>query len=168
MEEYINKIMNKIKGPPVVYNAPAEKPAIVPDFFSKENYIKNIRPDVREGINALALRESTNGKYRINKDDQGPGVHSYGILQMGQPAVDEFYRERKKYGYSGEPMKASNLVGAESDDKQRYMQGIRIQNYMDRKKVDITEAIRKIQNPNDPNYGTSTLNVARGIDKTYK
>ena len=153
-QSFISKLTTNV-GP--TYTRQRQATSTPVDIFSKEHYNKTINPKVREMVEAMALRESTGGKYRINEDDQGVGKHSYGLLQMGQPAVDEFVRKGKKFGYTGGAMKASDLMGPQADQKQKYMQGIRIQEEIGRNGGNLLEATRKIQNPRDADYGTSTL-----------
>lgn len=109
-------------------------------------------PELRKMIDAMAYRESINGQVRINPGDQKDKSHSYGLLHMGQGAVDAWNK------LSGENLKAKDLAGPESDAKQKFIQAFRIDRDMRVNKRDLRGATRYVQNYGEPNYATSSMN----------
>ncbi len=129
-----------------------EKPApLTPEEVMLQKY-NNFSPELRKMIDAMAYNESINGKARINPGDQEDGSDSYGLLHMGQDAVDMWNK------MSGENLKAKDLAGPESDAKQKFIQASRIDRDMRVNKRDLRGATRYIQNWREPNYATSTMN----------
>lgn len=134
--------------------------------LGKETYVRDVpteqelllqkynkfSPELRKMIDAMAYNESINGKARINEGDQKDGSHSYGLLHMGQDAVDMWNKQ------SGENLKAKDLMGPESDAKQKFIQASRIDRDMRVNKRDLRGATRYVQNYGDPEYATSTMN----------
>jgi len=129
-----------------------EKPApLTPEEVMLQKY-NNFSPELRKMIDAMAYNESINGKARINPGDQRDGSDSYGLLHMGQDAVDMWNK------MSGENLKAKDLAGPESDAKQKFIQASRIDRDMRVNKRDLRGATRYVQNYGEPNYATSTMN----------
>lgn len=139
MKDYINGLGKEY------YTAPTDEERMM------EKYNK-FSPELRKMIDAMAYNESVNGKARINKGDQKDGSDSYGLLHMGQDAVDMWNKQ------SGENLRAKDLAGPESDAKQKFIQASRIDRDMRVNKRDLRGATRYVQNFGDPNYATSTIN----------
>ena len=136
-----------------------------PTIQEKTNqYISSLPPDLQKMLNAMALRESINGKVRVNPGDQNVAaigskdLNSYGLLHMGQAAVDVFNnRPKGDLEFVGRDLKAKNLYGPESDPTQKLIQGYRINKYMQKYGKDLFTATKNIQNYREPNYATSTM-----------
>jgi len=124
---------------------------LTPEQDMEEKY-NRFSPELRKMIEAMAYRESMNGKVRVNPGDQKDGSHSYGLLHMGQGALDQWAK------LSGEKLKAKDLAGPESDAKQKFIQASRIDRDMRVNKRDLRGATRYIQNYGEPNYATSSMN----------
>lgn len=119
-------------------------------------------PELRTMIEAMANQESVNGQFREKKGDQADGSNSYGLLHMGQGAVDQWNK------LSGERLKAKDLAGPESDAKQKFIQASRINRDMQVNGRDLMGATRFIQNQGDPNYATTTLNKYKQTGKAVQ
>jgi hypothetical protein len=121
-------------------------------------------PELQKMLSAMAYKESLNGAKRINVNDQniaGVGssdLNSYGLLHMGQSAVDTFNkRPAGQLEFIERNLKAKDLMGPESDLTQKVIQGTRISNYMKKYGKDLFYSTRYIQNAGEPNYATSTM-----------
>ncbi len=123
-------------------------------------------PELRTMIEAMANQESVNGKFREKVGDQRDGSNSYGLLHMGQDAVNEFNKRKKEFGYEGRDLTAKELKN--DDEMQKFIQASRIDRDMKVNGRDLLTATQFIQNPGEANYGTSTLNKYKKTGKAVQ
>jgi len=151
---FLDKVFAKTFGSAPVQAAP--RPAPTQQEIIGEKY-NSFNPELRKMIDAMAYRESVNGKVRVKPGDQKDKTSSYGLLHMGQGAVDEFLKRKQEFGYTGPNFKAKDLQNPESDYLQKFIQASRIKRDMDVNKRDLFSATRYIQNFGEPNYATTTM-----------
>lgn len=136
-----------------------------PTFQEKlQQEYNKFSPELQKMLSAMAYKESLNGTKRINPNDQniaGVGnsdLNSYGLLHMGQSAVDTFNkRPAGQLEFIQRNLTAKGLQGPESDLTQKIIQGTRISDFMKKYNKDLFTATRYKQNPGEPNYATSTM-----------
>ncbi len=152
---FINTL-NKVKALGVdTYKNPSDEEIMA------QKYLK-FSPELRTMIEAMANQESVNGKFREKVGDQADKSNSYGLLHMGQGAVNQWNK------MSGEHLVANELAGPESDAKQKFIQASRIDRDMKVNGRDLYGATRFIQNQGDPNYATTTMNKYKKTGKAVQ
>jgi len=128
------------------------------DTYLASKYEKETPQELKNMIKGMENLESMNGKKRINEGDQKDGSNSYGLLHMGQGAVDEFTKAPERYGYNGPTdIKAEELRSSLRDNIQRYIQSQRIMRDMKENKRGLYSATQFVQNPQAKNYATTSM-----------
>ncbi len=128
-----------------------------------EDKYNKFSPELRTMIEAMANQESVNGQFREKVGDQRDGSNSYGLLHMGQDAVNEFNKRKKEFGYEGRDLTAKELKN--DDEMQKFIQASRIDRDMKVNGRDLYGATRFVQNQGDPNYATTTMNKYKKTGK---
>ena len=128
------------------------------DTYLASKYEKETPQAVKDMIKGMENLESYSGVKRINPGDQKDGSNSYGVLHMGQGAVNEFTKAPKRYNYSGPTdIKAEELQSSLRDNIQRYITSQRIMRDMNVNKRDLYSATQFVQNPGAKNYATTSM-----------
>ena len=171
MQEFIKKMLSS--APQTVVKQPETVKPLTLKEIATQQY-NSYSPQLKTMIEAMALQESQNGKYRggstgmyggkmsnFGKNDQPfskTDVNSYGLLHQGQDYTNQFNKIKTEYGYNGPDLKAKDYINENSDIIQKYIAGSRIKKDMTKNNRDLYTSTRYTQNYNDPNYATSTMN----------